>query len=133
MLLGKRKKVDPEIPTSALPDIVFLLLIFFLVTTTIEHLVLIVAAFRKSLEKQAFFLIPRARRRFPNALHVSSATITYDVTSPMPRSNVRRPFRGLGRRNLPRFAFAGATKTPDGENNTQDLCCGRFQSGTTIH
>jgi len=36
MLLGKRKKVDPEIPTSALPDIVFLLLIFFLVTTTID-------------------------------------------------------------------------------------------------
>ena len=37
MLLGKRKKQDgPEIPTSALPDIVFLLLIFFLVTTTID-------------------------------------------------------------------------------------------------
>jgi biopolymer transport protein ExbD len=36
MLLGKRKKVDQEIPTSALPDIVFLLLIFFLVTTTID-------------------------------------------------------------------------------------------------
>jgi len=35
-LLGKRKKVDQEIPTSALPDIVFLLLIFFLVTTTID-------------------------------------------------------------------------------------------------
>ncbi len=36
MLLGKRKKVEHEIPTSALPDIVFLLLIFFLVTTTID-------------------------------------------------------------------------------------------------
>jgi len=36
MLLGKRKKADQEIPTSALPDIVFLLLIFFLVTTTID-------------------------------------------------------------------------------------------------
>ena len=35
-LLGKRKKIDQEIPTSALPDIVFLLLIFFLVTTTID-------------------------------------------------------------------------------------------------
>ena len=36
MLLGKRKKASQEIPTSALPDIVFLLLIFFLVTTTID-------------------------------------------------------------------------------------------------
>ncbi len=36
MLLGKRKKTETEIPTSALPDIVFLLLIFFLVTTTID-------------------------------------------------------------------------------------------------
>ena len=36
MLLDKRKKTDQEIPTSALPDIVFLLLIFFLVTTTID-------------------------------------------------------------------------------------------------
>ena len=36
MLLGKRKKVDLEIPTAALPDIIFLLLIFFLVTTTID-------------------------------------------------------------------------------------------------
>lgn len=36
MLLGKRKKTSQEIPTSALPDIVFLLLIFFLVTTTID-------------------------------------------------------------------------------------------------
>ena len=36
MLLGKRKKTEQEIPTSALPDIVFLLLIFFLVTTTID-------------------------------------------------------------------------------------------------
>ncbi len=36
MLLAKRKKSSQEIPTSALPDIVFLLLIFFLVTTTID-------------------------------------------------------------------------------------------------
>ncbi len=36
MLLTKRKKTSTEIPTSALPDIVFLLLIFFLVTTTID-------------------------------------------------------------------------------------------------
>jgi biopolymer transport protein ExbD len=36
MLLGKRKKKEQEIPTSALPDIIFLLLIFFLVTTTID-------------------------------------------------------------------------------------------------
>ena len=36
MLLAKRKKLSQEIPTSALPDIVFLLLIFFLVTTTID-------------------------------------------------------------------------------------------------
>ena len=37
MLLGKKKdKGNPDIPTSALPDIVFLLLIFFLVTTAID-------------------------------------------------------------------------------------------------
>lgn len=36
MLLGKRKKISQDIPTSALPDIIFLLLIFFLVTTTID-------------------------------------------------------------------------------------------------
>lgn len=36
MLLGRKKKQDPEIPTGALPDIVFLLLIFFLVTTAID-------------------------------------------------------------------------------------------------
>ena len=36
MLLGKRKKVSQDIPTSALPDIIFILLIFFLVTTTID-------------------------------------------------------------------------------------------------
>jgi biopolymer transport protein ExbD len=37
MLLGKkRKKSGAEIPTAALPDIVFLLLIFFLVTTAID-------------------------------------------------------------------------------------------------
>ena len=37
MLLGKKKdKGSPDIPTSALLDIVFLLLIFFLVTTAID-------------------------------------------------------------------------------------------------
>ncbi|RLD13105.1 biopolymer transporter ExbD [candidate division KSB1 bacterium] len=37
MILGKRKKdKDVEIPSSSLPDIVFLLLIFFLVTTSID-------------------------------------------------------------------------------------------------
>jgi len=36
MLLGKRKKQSTDIPTGALPDIVFLLLIFFLVTTAID-------------------------------------------------------------------------------------------------
>jgi biopolymer transport protein ExbD len=37
MILGKkRKKGGTEIPTAALPDIVFLLLIFFLVTTAID-------------------------------------------------------------------------------------------------
>ncbi len=36
MLLGKRKKTSQDIPTAALPDIIFLLLIFFLVTTTID-------------------------------------------------------------------------------------------------
>lgn len=37
MLLGKKKdQGSPDIPTSALPDIVFLLLIFFLVTTAID-------------------------------------------------------------------------------------------------
>ena len=37
MLLGKKKdKASPDIPTGALPDIVFLLLIFFLVTTAID-------------------------------------------------------------------------------------------------
>jgi biopolymer transport protein ExbD len=36
MLLGKRKKIEAEIPTASLPDIIFLLLIFFLVTTTID-------------------------------------------------------------------------------------------------
>jgi biopolymer transport protein ExbD len=36
MLLGKRKKISQDIPTAALPDIIFLLLIFFLVTTTID-------------------------------------------------------------------------------------------------
>ncbi len=37
MILGKRKKdKEVEIPSSSLPDIVFLLLIFFLVTTSID-------------------------------------------------------------------------------------------------
>jgi biopolymer transport protein ExbD len=36
MLLNKRKQQEAEIPTAALPDIVFLLLVFFLVTTTID-------------------------------------------------------------------------------------------------
>ncbi len=37
MLLGKKKdKAPADIPTGALPDIVFLLLIFFLVTTAID-------------------------------------------------------------------------------------------------
>jgi len=37
MLLGKKKdRGNPDIPTGALPDIVFLLLIFFLVTTAID-------------------------------------------------------------------------------------------------
>ena len=45
MLLKKKQEKSISIPTSALPDIVFLLLIFFLVTTTIDtekglHLVL---------------------------------------------------------------------------------------------
>ncbi len=36
MLHPRKKQTEAEIPTSALPDIVFLLLIFFLVTTTID-------------------------------------------------------------------------------------------------
>lgn len=35
-LLKRRTKADPEIPSSAMADIAFLLLIFFLVTTTIN-------------------------------------------------------------------------------------------------
>ena len=36
MLLGRKKRIEAEIPTASLPDIVFLLIIFFLVTTTID-------------------------------------------------------------------------------------------------
>lgn len=36
MAFKKRKKVEPEIPSASLPDIVFQLLIFFLVTTTLD-------------------------------------------------------------------------------------------------
>jgi biopolymer transport protein ExbD len=36
MAFKKRKKLDPEIPSASLPDIVFQLLIFFLVTTTLD-------------------------------------------------------------------------------------------------
>jgi len=36
MIIGKKKEKNIEIPTSSLPDIVFLLLIFFLVTTAID-------------------------------------------------------------------------------------------------
>lgn len=36
MALGKKSRVEPEIPSSSLADIAFLLLIFFLVTTTID-------------------------------------------------------------------------------------------------
>lgn len=36
MLIGKKRDKSTEIPTTALPDIVFLLLVFFLVTTSID-------------------------------------------------------------------------------------------------
>jgi biopolymer transport protein ExbD len=36
MLRKKRNRVDPEIPSSSLADIAFLLLVFFLVVTTID-------------------------------------------------------------------------------------------------
>jgi len=37
MLVEKRGRTPGEIPTAAMPDIVFMLLIFFLVTTTINQ------------------------------------------------------------------------------------------------
>ncbi len=33
----KKEKADPEIPTSALPDIIFMLLFFFMVTTVLRE------------------------------------------------------------------------------------------------
>jgi biopolymer transport protein ExbD len=36
MAIKKKQAAEPEIPTAAMPDIVFMLLIFFLVTTTIQ-------------------------------------------------------------------------------------------------
>jgi biopolymer transport protein ExbD len=36
MFVGKKQKKTEDIPTTSLPDIVFLLLIFFLVTSTID-------------------------------------------------------------------------------------------------
>lgn len=36
MAFKKKQMPEPEIPTAAMPDIVFMLLIFFLVTTTIQ-------------------------------------------------------------------------------------------------
>lgn len=33
----KKQKADPEIPTSALPDIIFMLLFFFMVTTVLRE------------------------------------------------------------------------------------------------
>jgi len=38
----KKAKSDPEIPTSALPDIIFMLLFFFMVTTVLRETTIIV-------------------------------------------------------------------------------------------
>ena len=37
MHLNRRQKSDPEIPTSSMADIAFLLIVFFLVTTTLNQ------------------------------------------------------------------------------------------------
>ena len=37
MQLNRRQKSDPEIPTSSMADIAFLLIVFFLVTTTMNQ------------------------------------------------------------------------------------------------
>jgi biopolymer transport protein ExbD len=37
MKLARRQKSDPEIPTSSMADIAFLLIVFFLVTTTMNQ------------------------------------------------------------------------------------------------
>ena len=37
MQLNRREKSDPEIPTSSMADIAFLLIVFFLVTTTMNQ------------------------------------------------------------------------------------------------
>ena len=37
MHLNRREKADPEIPTSSMADIAFLLIVFFLVTTTMNQ------------------------------------------------------------------------------------------------
>ena len=36
MKVNRKTKLDSEIPTASMPDIIFMLLIFFLVTTTID-------------------------------------------------------------------------------------------------
>ena len=37
VLLGRRQKSDPTIPTASMADIAFLLIVFFLVTTTLNQ------------------------------------------------------------------------------------------------
>ncbi len=37
MQLNRREKSNPEIPTSSMADIAFLLIVFFLVTTTMNQ------------------------------------------------------------------------------------------------